>query len=150
MIDLFLDHESGTELCTKVRELSPSTKVLLLSGAGAISPPMARAAGASGFITKDWNSRDVVGAVRMVSLNMEIFGRPGEERSPEVELTPREQEVIGLIADGATNREVAEQLGISTNTVKEYTSAIFRKLEVKNRTGAVNEAKRLGLLVRRA
>lgn len=58
--------------------------------------------------------------------------------------------MIGPIADGATNREVAEQLGISTNTVKEYTSAIFRKLEVKNRTGAVNEAKRLGLLVRRA
>ena len=57
----------------------------------------------------------------------------------------REREVLGLLATGATNREIAAQLHLSPHTVKEHTSALYRKLEVRNRAEAVQRAERLGL-----
>ena len=66
LVDLLLGEDSGAEVCEEIRAASPETKVLLISGAGRISPTVARAAGASGFISKDWSAADVVKAVRMV------------------------------------------------------------------------------------
>ena len=68
LVDMLLGSESGAEVCEEIRAVSPSTRVLLISGAGVISPIVARSAGASGFISKDWSAVDVVKAVRMVSL----------------------------------------------------------------------------------
>src|SRR5438105_8557176 len=59
LVDLFLSGESGVELSEAIRAVSPSTRVLLISGAGRISPAAARAAGASGFVSKDWEARKV-------------------------------------------------------------------------------------------
>ena len=56
LVDLFLGAESGAEVCTRIREASPRTNVLLISGAGRISATAARAAGASGFVSKDWDA----------------------------------------------------------------------------------------------
>lgn len=144
LIDLMLGTDSGAEACSEVRRVSPATRILLISGAGRISPTVARAAGASGFISKDWGAADVIKAVRMVALGTEVFsgGGPGEA----VGLSEREGEVLGLIATGATNREIAESLYLSPHTVKEYTSAIYRKLGVRNRAEAVRSAQGLGLL----
>lgn len=144
LVDLMLGSESGAEACAEIRSVSPETRVLLISGAGRISPSVARSAGASGFITKDWGAADVIKAVRMVALGSEVFaeGGPGDS----VGLSEREQEVLGLIATGATNREIAGRLYLSPHTVKEYTSAIYRKLQVKNRAEAVRSAQSLGLL----
>ena len=64
LVDLFVGQESGAEICAKLRALSPRINVLLISGAGRISPNAARAAGASGFISKDWPAADIAGAVR--------------------------------------------------------------------------------------
>jgi two-component system response regulator DesR len=144
LVDLFLGGESGAEICEGLRASSPETKVLLVSGAGSISAAAARAAGASGFVSKDWGAPDVVKAVRMVGLGMDVF-TPTEEPS-QAKLSSREREVVRLIAAGATNREIAERLYLSPHTVKEYTSSVYRKLGVRNRAEAVKRAQRIGLI----
>jgi two-component system response regulator DesR len=143
LVDLLLRDESGAELCEELRSASPETRILLLSGVGSISPAVARASGASGFVSKQLGAGDIVKAVRMVALGMEVFGR--EEERPGA-LSGREREVVGLIAAGATNREIAKRLYLSPHTVKEHTSAIYRKLGVRNRAEAVKRAQRLGII----
>jgi DNA-binding NarL/FixJ family response regulator len=144
LVDMLLGSESGAEVCEEIRAVSPATRVLLISGAGVVSPSVARAAGASGFISKDWSAVDVVKAVRMVSLGTEVFADHGALDSP---LSEREQEVLSLIANGSTNKEIAARLHLSPHTIKEHTSAIYRKLGVRNRAEATRQAQRLKLLV---
>jgi two-component system response regulator DesR len=87
----------------------------------------------------------------MVGLGMSMF-EPEDEattngagaRGPG--LTPREQEVLELVATGATNREIAAELHLSPHTVKEHASALYKKLEARNRADAVLRAQRLGIL----
>ncbi len=143
LVDLFLGEESGAELCQAIREASPRTRVLLISGAGWISPEAARAAGAAGFVGKDWSAADVTRAVRMVGKGMTVFSRRVD--SGPVNLTAREREVLTLVAGGATNREIAGALFISPHTVKDHTTSLYRKLGVRNRAEAVQRAERLGL-----
>jgi DNA-binding NarL/FixJ family response regulator len=144
LVDLFVGQESGAEICERLRALSPATSVLLISGAGRISPNAARAAGAAGFISKDWPAADIAGAVRMVGLGMTVF-RPHEApQGPP--LTEREREVLEAVASGATNREIGKRLFLSPHTVKEHTSSLYRKLGVRNRAEAVQKAQRQGLL----
>jgi DNA-binding NarL/FixJ family response regulator len=144
LVDLFLAGESGAEVAEELRRAHPEMKVLLISGAGRISPAVARAAGASGFVSKDWGAADVVRAVRMVALGQEVFA-PAPD-GEEVNLSPREREVVTHISQGSTNAEIARALYLSPHTVKEHTSAIYRKLGVRNRAEAVKAAQRLGLL----
>ena len=144
LVDLFLGRQSGADICHELRSASPQTKILLISGAGRISPAAARAAGASGFVSKDWGAPDVLKAIRMVGLGMDVF-EPDPEQV-EVPLSDREREVVSLIAAGSTNREIAEELYLSPHTVKEYTSGVYRKLGVRNRAEAVKRAQSLGLI----
>jgi DNA-binding NarL/FixJ family response regulator len=143
LVDLFLGGHSGAELCEAIRGASSRTRVLLISGVGWISPQAARAAGASGFVSKDWSADEVAMAVRMVGKGMTVFA-PREE-GPETLLSEREREVLGLMASGATNREIAARLYLSPHTVKEHASALYRKLGVRNRAEAVRRGERLGL-----
>lgn len=147
LVDLFLGSESGAELCEEIRRVSPATAVLLISGAGRISPTAAKAAGAAGFISKDWRAADVTAAVRMVARGMTVFEPTSEPVRPE--LSARELEVLELLAAGATNREIAGSLFLSPHTVKEYTSSLYRKLGVRNRAEAARKAEQLGLSGRR-
>jgi DNA-binding NarL/FixJ family response regulator len=144
LVDLFLAGESGAELCALIREESPSTRVLFISGSGRMSPATARAAGASGFVSKDWDAGDVAVAVRRVGLGMTMF--PPKADQPTPLLSEREREVLDLIATGSTNREIAQRLYLSPHTVKEHTSALYRKLRARNRAEAVQRAQRIGLL----
>jgi DNA-binding NarL/FixJ family response regulator len=144
LVDLFLAGESGADVCDSIRKASPSTRVLLISGAGRMSPAAARAAGASGFVSKDWEAREVARAVRMVGYGMTVFEPTAQQPAPL--LSEREREVLDLIAAGSTNREIAEQLFLSPHTVKEHTSAVYRKLQARNRAEAVQRAQRTGLL----
>lgn len=143
LVDLFLGDRSGAELCEAIRESAPETRVLLISGIGWISPGAARAAGASGFISKDWSAEEVANAVRMVGRGMTVFPRQAE--GPVVPLSKREREVLDLIGRGATNSEIASQLYLSPHTVKDYNSALYRKLGVRNRAEAARRAEQLGL-----
>ncbi|HEY2769160.1 MAG TPA: response regulator transcription factor [Solirubrobacteraceae bacterium] len=144
LVDLFLAGESGAELCESLRQASPATRVLLISGAGRMSPAAARAAGASGFVSKDLDAAEIAAAVRAVGLGMTMFSPKADQ--PEPMLTEREREVLDLIAAGSTNREIAERLYLSPHTVKEHTSAVYRKLRARNRAEAVQRAQRIGLL----
>lgn len=144
LVDLFLSGESGADVCEAIRDASPPTRVLLISGAGRMSPAAARAAGASGFVSKDLSARDVAAAVRMVGLGMTMFSPKSDQPVPL--LSEREREVLERIAAGATNREIAARLYLSPHTVKEHTSALYRKLGARNRAEAVQRAQRIGLL----
>jgi DNA-binding NarL/FixJ family response regulator len=144
LVDLFLGQDYGADLCREIRETSPETRVLLISGAGRMAPAAARAAGASGFISKDSGAREVVAAVRTVSSGMTTF--PPKSDQPEPVLSEREREVLDQIAAGSTNKEIAQRLFLSPYTVKEHTSALYRKLGARNRAEAVQLAQRIGLL----
>ena len=73
LVDLFLGGESGPEICERLRAEAPAPRVLLMSGAGGISPRAARAAGAAGFISKDWPAPEIAKLVRMVGDGQEVF-----------------------------------------------------------------------------
>jgi two-component system response regulator DesR len=144
LVDLFVGQESGATICERLREVVPPPNVLMISGAGRISPNAARAAGAAGFISKDWPAADIAGAVRMVGLGMTVFKPHEAPAGPP--LTDREREVLEAVAGGATNREIAERLFLSPHTVKEHTSSLYRKLGARNRAEAVQKAQRIGLI----
>jgi DNA-binding NarL/FixJ family response regulator len=144
LVDLFVGTESGAEICTRLREALPEIRVLLISGAGRISPSVAKAAGASGFVSKDVSGQEVARAAQMVGMGMTVFPPQAEDAGRG--LSPREREVLALVASGATNREIASHLHLSPHTVKEHTSALYRKLSVRNRAEAVQRAQRLGLI----
>jgi DNA-binding NarL/FixJ family response regulator len=147
LVDLFIGEESGAEICEQLRASQPLTRVLLFSGAGEISPQAARAAGASGFAYKDWPARRIATAVRSVGLGKSVFPPQGDHDNPgALGLSERERAVLELMASGSTNPEIADSLHLSKHTVKEHTSAVYRKLGVRNRTEAVQRAQRLGLL----
>src|SRR3954470_20268009 len=144
LVDLFVGQESGAEICERLRAQFPRCNVLLISGAGRISPNAARAAGAAGFISKHWPAAGIAKAVRMVGLGMPVFKPHEAPAGPP--LSEREREVLEAIASGATNREIAATLYLSPHTVKEHTSSLYRKLGVRNRAEAVQKAQRLGLI----
>ena len=148
LVDLFIGEESGAEVCEQLRATEPITRVLLFSGAGEISPQAARAAGASGFAYKDWPARRIAEAVRLVGLGKTVFPRQDDQdHRGALGLSERERAVLELMAEGSTNPEIADALHLSKHTVKEHTSAVYRKLGVRNRTEAVQRAQRLGLVV---
>jgi len=144
LVDLFVGTESGADICERIREASPATNVLLISGAGRISPTAARAVGASGFVTKDLPAEDIARAVRMVGLGMDVF--PEAEHDGGNPLSAREVEVLEAVAAGHTNREIAAELYLSPHTVKDHVSAVLKKIGARNRAEAVQRAQRLGLL----
>jgi DNA-binding NarL/FixJ family response regulator len=158
LVDLFVGDESGTDIARRVRAAHPGTRVLLVSGAGRISATAARAAGAAGFVTKDRSAAEIVEAIRRIGAGEDVFdatgvastgaraaagsdGRPAHQR-----LTARERQVLQYVAAGLTNAEIAAELALSPNTVKEHASSMFRKLGARNRADAVQRAQRLGVL----
>lgn len=143
IVDLFLGDESGPEICERLRAEAPAPRVLLISGAGGISPRAARAAGAAGFISKDTPASDIARLVREVGAGKTVF--PSSSSSDVPALTEREREILSMIAAGSTNREIAGALFLSPHTVKEHTSAVYRKLGARNRAEAVQIGQRLGL-----
>jgi DNA-binding NarL/FixJ family response regulator len=144
VVDVILGGESGAGLCERLRQVSPSIRVLLVSGASAVSPRAARAAGASGFVAKDASARELAAAVRTVAAGGEAF--PNGNGHARERPSPRESEVLALIAAGATNADIADRLHLSPHTVKEYVSGLYRKLGARNRAEAVRRGQDLGLI----
>jgi DNA-binding NarL/FixJ family response regulator len=146
LVDLFVGSESGADICEQLHAVRPGLKVLLISGAGHISPRAVASCGASGFITKDRRGADLVRAVRMVAMGLSVFEQDEQAPAPRPDLSDRERQVLALVAAGATNREIAARLHLSPHTVKEYTSAVYRKLGVRGRIQAAKRAEQLGLI----
>src|ERR671934_191872 len=142
--------EGDAEVPERVQALAHTVLRESLRNASRHAAPtehVARAAGASGFVSKDWDAEDVAKAVRMVGMGMTVF-RPQREQAvaAPAHLSSRERQVLDLIATGATNREIAERLYLSPHTVKEHTSAVYKKLSVRNRAEAVRQAQEMGLI----
>ncbi len=146
LIDLFVGPESGAEICERLHVVRPGLKVLLISGAGQISPRAAASCGANGFVTKDRRGADLVRAVQMVAMGLSVYEQDEPPPTARDALSKRERQVLELLAAGATNREIADRLHLSPHTVKEYASAVYRKLEVPGRIQAATRARELGLI----
>lgn len=144
VVDVVLGDESGPDLCRRLRDAHPRTRVLLMTRGGGSTAQSARAAGAFGSVPKDWDAEDLVSAARMVALGMTVFAPDRAHTGPL--LSERERQVLELIASGSTNREIAERLYLSPHTVKDHTSTLYRKVKAKNRADAIQRAQRLGLL----
>ena len=144
LVDLFVGEEWGTQICADIRARSPQVRVLLMSSSGSLTQQAAHAAGASGFVAKDAPLPEMLAAIRAAADRAQRFvWRPDVARGP---LTVRQQQILQLMAEGATNRAIADSLGLSLDTIKHHTTLIYRRLDVRNRAGAVNLGQRLGLL----
>jgi len=146
IVDLLIGEDSGLTLCATLRREAPSTKTILTSGVGDVSRPRALAAGASGYVPKEAGARELVQAIRAVHAGRTWF--PAAPKAPALpaELSPRERDVLRLMALGSTNRQIALRLHLSPDTVKQHTSSVYRKLDARNRAAAVHVAQQIGLV----
>jgi two-component system, NarL family, response regulator DevR len=156
VLDMRMPGEGGVGVCRKVREACPDTAVLVLTSFdgdeelfGALS------AGACGYLLKDTRPERIVHAIRLVSDGEAVFDnavvdrilndRRSNERLAEP-LSEREMEVLELMAKGLSNKQISKELWIGETTVKTHVSHILRKLGQADRTQAVLEAVKLGLV----
>ena len=135
--------DSTLSLSRELSELIPGVRVLFMGVGGLVPADRARTAGAVGIIYRDWSADDLIMSVRTAGMGLKLFDRSTASAG---HLSPREREIIALIAEGATNREIGARLYLSPNTVKQNASVLFRKLEARNRAEAVSQAQRLGLI----
>jgi DNA-binding NarL/FixJ family response regulator len=161
LMDIEMPGGDGINATAFVRKHSPTTKVVILTGYD--NPDLifrALKAGAVGYLLKNSKPKDILETLRKVAageifLNPELASKFLREfqRDQELEevrrlvqtLTPREEEVLRLVATGATNREISQRLFISELTVKMHLASIFRKLQVNDRTKAAILALKAGL-----
>jgi two-component system response regulator DesR len=143
LVELFLD-PSAAELCRQLRRASPALQILLTSPGESVPCRALDSAGACGFVSTRWTADEIVAAVRLVGVGLDVMSR--RPAHPDAVLTPREEDVLAVMAMGATNGEIARELHLSVYTVKQHARAAFRKLDARNRTDAVQRAKRLGVL----
>ena len=145
---------NGIEATKQIKEISPETKVLMLTMfTDPATVTEAVKAGADGYISKGAERETVERAIRDImagdsvldpSVTRGVFGRLGE-KDPGA-LTQRELEVLQVLAQGKSTKEIAEGVFLSEETVKTYLKQIFRKLGVRDRTEAVAEGFRRGLV----
>jgi two-component system response regulator DesR len=131
------------DFCRALRRLCARTRILLLTQSDVIAPSTVRAAGAAGYVSRGWAVGELLQAIRSASAGRAIQPHPLPGQSS---LSARQQEVLQLIADGSTNSEIAVRLYLSRDTVKQHTVALYRKLGARNRTHAVQTARRRGLI----
>ncbi|RZS91632.1 LuxR family two component transcriptional regulator [Motilibacter rhizosphaerae] len=148
LLDVRLPDGSGIEVCREIRSSSPAVRCLVLTSYDEDDAVVAAVmAGAAGYLLKDVRGAALVDAVRDVAGGHVLAG-PGTERlrarlrTGEAEdarlasLSEREREVLLLIADGLTNRQISERLLLREKTVKNYVSGLFAKLGMQRRTQA--------------
>lgn len=169
VMDVTMPVLDGIEATRRVVAGWPEARVLVLTMHGeAEIVTQALDAGAVAFLTKDAAMQDVVATVEQVAagevlLSSELAGRilgefqlaitpptsPAVAQPVDSPLTKREEEILQLIADGASTTAVGEQLFISVKTVKNHLASIYDKLDARDRTQAVVSGVRLGIIVLR-
>ncbi|MBS1870041.1 MAG: response regulator transcription factor [Actinobacteria bacterium] len=145
LVDALIGGDFGVDVCLRIRRAAPVTRVLLMAGEAGPTPRAARAAGAAGVVAKAASVEQIACALWRVRRGRPTGERPQAPPS-RARLSRRERDVVGLIARGATNRQIAARLQLSAHTVKQHTSSLYRKLDARNRAEAVQRAWEVGLL----
>ena len=151
VLDLMMPGLDGAETTHHIREASPATNVLILTSFGT-SADLGRAlrAGANGAILKGAANADLLSALRAVAAGKRAVSPEIEEFLSEApvppEFTKRQLEILESVTRGLSNPDIAKQLGISTDAVKQHLNAIYQKLDVSTRTEAITIALRRQLL----
>ena len=161
LLDVRMPGRSGVEVCKTIKSISPSTGIVMLTASDDESDLYESIrSGASGYLLKDGSTYDQVGeAVRLVAAGQSLISPTMAtklldefvqmSRSPApatAQLTARELQVLRLVAKGLSNREIAEELFISENTVKNHIRNMLEKLQMKSRMEAAMYAVRSNLL----
>ena len=161
LMDVTMPRMDGVEACRQVKDVLPDTHIVMLT-MHADQSVLADAirAGASGYLVKDCSTDEIADAVKIAAAGQtalspqlaatmldEVRRMEEQERAQENRLiTKREEEVLQMIADGCSTTEVAEGLYISQKTVKNHLASIYQKLEARDRTQAVLQAVRMGIV----
>lgn len=161
LMDVSMPHCDGVEACRQVKSHGNESRVVMLTmHADKEVLTNAIRAGASGYLVKDCSTSEIADAVRMAaggetvlspqlakSMLEEVRRLDQKARTEEERMvTKREEEVLQLIADGCSTPEVAERLYISQKTVKNHLASIYQKLDARDRTQAVLQAVRMGIV----
>jgi DNA-binding NarL/FixJ family response regulator len=154
IFDVRLPDGSGLDAARKVREAHPAMGIVVLTMyAGDEQLFGALEAGASAFVPKDAPAEDVIAAARHAAVSPRAFtandlaGAMQRRLTPSgPQLSPREREVLGLLADGLGVAAISKQLYISESTTKTHISKVYEKLGAANRAQALMTAMRLGLI----
>lgn len=151
IVDLRLPGMSGLEVMAQIRHQDADAAFVVLSNySGSEDVHRALRAGASAYLTKDAGADELIAAIRAVHQGRqylpEALSHLLEHRHPDDELTARELDVLTALASGMSNRDIADRLGIAEKTVRLHLTHVFQKLGVADRTQAVLEANRRGLV----
>jgi len=147
VVDVRLPDGSGVHVCREVRSKNPDVAVLILTSyADDEALFQAIVAGASGYLLKQVHGQDLLTAIRTVAgggslLDPSVTSRVlkrlrNPDDDPMSTLSEQERKVLALVADGKTNREIAQAMYLSDKTVKHYVSSIIDKLGVARRSAA--------------
>lgn len=156
LMDLQMPELSGLEATRQILGTHPETHVLVLTMFDNDSSVFAAVrAGAKGYLLKGADQEDVERAIRTVAAGEAVFGAAiaarlvsyfdNDRSRPFRELTPREHDVLELLAQGQNNQAIADELTLSLKTVRNNVSAIFTKLRVADRAQAMIKARESGL-----
>jgi two-component system NarL family response regulator len=164
LMDIRMPRRSGIEACTAIKDVVPSTKIVILTISDEESDLYeAVRAGANGYLLKDVPGEEIAAGIRAVAEGQSLISpsmaskllsefatmiKKSEERPqmPVPRLTERELEVLKLVARGMANRDIAKDLFISENTVKNHVRNILEKLQLHSRMEAVVYAVREKIL----
>jgi DNA-binding NarL/FixJ family response regulator len=151
LMDLRMPVMDGLTATRAILADDPNARIIVLTTYdGDEDIHRALAAGARGYLLKDMMRTDLLGVIRAVHRGQRGIPAPVAarlaEHTPRIGLTPRELEVLRLVADGLSNAQVAERIGRTEGTVKVHLKNILQKLDVSDRTEAVTTALRRGFI----
>jgi len=151
LLDLHLPDKSGLHACRELKQARPQTQVLILTSSNQERNLQdAMSAGAQGYLLKDVDGAALAGALRTVAGGKSVLAPSMADQALNLvkhrhepsaadklgQLSPQERKVVAHLADGLTNKEIGDRLGLTEKTVKNYLATVFSKLNISRRAQA--------------